>query len=448
MKSKLIGWLTVVTLVVSMVSVGVSFTGGTRAEAAEKIEIVFWHVVRDMSSPTGEWLLETADEYQKKYPNVELILENVPECEMSVMLQTAAAAHRGADAISYWEGEYLFPLREHMRDNKKYFSPEELAGFMPSVMITGYYNYDKSKRLFGVPDPIYGFGFYHMIYNKAMFRKAGVPVPTEATDYRMSWDEFTDACDKLKAAGITPLGWGNEGGYASCWWWASYLLQTFEKGDYVRLYKGEIPWNDPKIVKAFSRINELYQAGYYNEGGLTLGWTEGLNLVRNREVAMQTMYWGPNNRETYEELGDDYGMMKDPVFNPDGPLTYTLMGGGPSKYLIPTWSEYPEEAAKWIKFFTSKEKLDKLYQMSGIFPPRVDFDTSLIKNRWDKLAWGWITEKPLSPNYDNVATPIEIYYEQGKLSVEMCMGKITPQELCDRLQERFEQLDYPWITGR
>jgi len=448
MKIKLIGWLTVITLGMAMTLISVSFIADDRAEAAEKIEIVFWHVVRDMSSPTGKWLLKTVAEYEKKHPNVDLILENVPECEMTVMLQTAAAAHRGADIISYWEGEYLFPLREYMRDCKKYFSPEELAGFMPSVMITGYYNYDESDKLFGVPDPIYGLGFYHMMYNRAMFRKAGVPEPAKATDYRMTWDEFTTACDKLKAAGITPLGWGNEGGYASCWWWASFLLQTFEKGDWKRLYRGEMRWNDPKIVEAFSRVNELYQAGYFNEGGLTLGWTEGLNLVRNRKVAIQAMYWGPNNRETYEELGDDYGMMKDPVFNPKGPLTYTLMGGAPGRYLIPKWSKYPEEAAKWIKFLTSKEKLDELYRMTGIFPPRKDFDTSLIKNRWDKLAWEWIIEKPLSPNYDNVATPTEIFYEQAKLSVEMFMGKITPQELCDRLQERFEQLDYPWITAK
>jgi len=446
MKLKLLGWLTVVVLAVSIISIGISFTTCERAEASGKVKLVFWHVVRDMKSGEGKWLSETVSEYEKKYPNVDLILEQVPECDMSVMLQTSAAAHRGADVISYWEGEYLFPLRDFMRDNKEYFSPEELSGFMPSVLITGYYDYDKSKKLFGVPDPIYGFGFYHMIYNKAMFKKAGIPIPTEATDYRMSWNEFTGACDKLLAAGITPLGWGNKGGYQWCWWAASYMLQTFEKGDYVRLYKGEMPWNDPKIVETFRRINELYQAGYFNEGGLTLDWSEGLNLVRNRKVAMQTMYWGPNNRQTYEELGDDYGMMKDPVFNPEGPLTYTLMGGSPSKYLIPKWSEYPEEAAEWVKFFTSKEKLDKLYEMSSIFPPRADFDTSLIKNRWDKLAWGWVTEKPLSPNYDNVATPIEIYYDAGKLTVEMCMGKVTPQEVGDRLQERFEELDYPWIT--
>jgi len=444
MKLKLLGWLIVVTLTVSIISVGIPFTGCKRVEAGEKIEIVFWHVVRDMSSPTGKWLLKTADEYEKKNPNIDLILENVPETEMIVMLQTAAAAHRGADVISYWTGAYIFPFKELILDAKKYFSSEDLSGFAPG-MIVNYWDFDKSNMLFGIPDPLYGIGFYHMIYNRAMFEKVGVSPPTEATDWRWTWDEFTTACDKLKAAGITPLGWGNKGGNASGWWWLSWLLQTFEKGDFTRIHKREMAWNDPKVVEVFMHLNELYQAGYFNKGGLTLGWTEGLNLVRNRKVAMQAMYWGPNNRQTYETLGDDYGMMKDPVFNPEGPLTYTLMGGDPGILFIPTWSKYPEETAKWIKFYTSKEKLDELYKMTGIFPPRVDFDTSLIKNRWDKLAWDWMNEGPLQ---SDCFEPSEIWYEQNKLSIEMLMGKITPQELCDKVQERFEELDYPWFTGR
>ncbi|GAI84488.1 unnamed protein product, partial [marine sediment metagenome] len=207
-------------------------------------------------------------------------------------------------------------------------------------------------------------------------------------------------------------------------------------------------WNDPKIEEAFSRVNELYQAGYFNEGGLTLGWTEGLNLMRNRDVAMQAVFWGLSSKLVYEELGDDFGMMKDPVFNPDGPLTYTVMGGVPNKYMIPTWSEYQEEGAEWIRLISSKEQQEKVFEMTGRFPALVEWDTSLIENRWDQLAYKWMNEKNLQPNYDNTSVPTEIFYETASLSIELFTGKITVQELGDKVQERFEQLDWPWITGK
>ncbi len=448
MKSKLIGWLTVVPLVALMISIGVSVTGYKRAEGAEakKIKLVYWHKIHDLETPEGEWLLEAKAEYEKKYPNVNLILETPPPNEMAVMMQTAAAAHRGADIVTYWEGVYCFALEEYIVDAKEYLTPEDLEKFVPEVLITGYYDYDKSKKLLGVP--YYGGGIYNMIYNKGMFKEAGISPPTEATDYRMSWEEFKNACDKLLAVGITPLGWGNKGGNMSCWWWASFLLQTFEEDDWIRLYKGDMAWNDPKIEEAFSRVNELYQAGYFNEGGLTLGWTEGLNLMRNRDVAMQSVFWGLSSKLVYEELGDDFGMMKDPVFNPDGPLTYTVMGGVPNKYMIPTWSEYQEEGAEWIRLISSKEQQEKIFEMTGRFPALVEWDTSLIENQWDQLAYKWMNEKNLQPNYDNTSVPTEIFYEAASLSIELFTGKITVQELGDKVQERFEQLDWSWITGK
>ncbi len=441
MRLKSIACLAVMT---SVIFVGALFTG-YEAEASEKIEIVIWHTISEgRASPRGQWLFETADEYEKKHPNVDVVLEATPGIEMIVMLQTAAAAHRGADAVSIWTGDYLFPFEEFLLDVKGYFSAEEISGWRPSVMISGYYDYDTAGRLLGIPDSNSGVGFYHIVYNQAMFSEAGVSPPTKATDYRWTWEEFTAACDKLKAVGITPLGWGNRAGQATGWRFFPQLLQTFEEGDFFRMHKREMAVNDPKIVEPLGRINDLYQAGYYNEGGLTLGWTEGLNLLRNRKVAMQHMYWGPVEKETYRELGEDFGMMKVPVFNPDGPLTYRMMGGVYSTFTIPEWTKYPEETAEWLKFFGSKERLDKLYEMAGLFPGRADFDTSLIKNRWDRLAWEWISEGPLQS--DSTFMGNEVFYEMCTSSMDMYLGKITPQEVGDRMQEIFEELDYPWLT--
>ena len=98
-------------------------------------------------------------------------------------------------------------------------------------------------------------------------------------------------------------------------------MQMYEaKDDWIRHYKNEIKWNDREAVEPMERVNELYQRGYFNEGGLTLGGGEGLQLVKNGEVAMQVMFWGIDLKSVYDEMGDDFGMMLAPVFYPDNPM--------------------------------------------------------------------------------------------------------------------------------
>ena len=187
------------------------------------------------------------------------------------------------------------------------------------MIYPSYYNYDANERLLGIPHMRYG--FYHFIYNRAMFRDAGIDwEPTEDNGYHMTWEQFIEACEKLKAAGYTALGWGNEGGWYSTWMISPISMQMYqEKDDWIRHYKNEIKWSDPEAVEPMARVNELYQRGYFNEGGLTLGAGEGLQLVKNREVAMQVMFWGIDLKSVYDEMGDDFGMMLAPVFYPDNP---------------------------------------------------------------------------------------------------------------------------------
>ena len=90
----------------------------------------------------------------------------------------------------------------------------------------------------------------------------------------------------------------------------------------IRHYK-EIKWSGPESVEPIQSQRAL-PGGYFNEGGLTLGAGEGLQLVKNGEVAMQVMFWGIDLKSVYDEMGDDFGMMLAPVFYPDNPYADAL----------------------------------------------------------------------------------------------------------------------------
>ena len=289
----------------------------------EKIELVYWSNYGP-GTERYEWITNGINEYQEMNPNITIRYEPQPSIELQAMMQTLIAAGRGPDVLYHWEGIYLWNIKDYLMDLKEFFTEEQLSEICrPEFLLPKYYLYDTSDKLLGLPALAIGYQFFQ--YNKAMFEDAGITWEISSENRgRMSWDEFLDACEKLKAAGYTPLGWGNSGGDMGTWYYDNIGFNYYEDNDYLKLVTGEMRWNDLKYVEGLARTNELVQAGYFNEGGLTLGWTEGTNLVANKEVAMQSAFWGYNTEQAIESLGDDYGMMLYPVINEDNPTAYKI----------------------------------------------------------------------------------------------------------------------------
>ena len=209
----------------------------TTAAGIKQVELVVW--------PGGtpgdlyeKWILKSIELFEAKYPNVKIIYEAQPPNEITMMMQTLLAARRGPDVMNYWEGEYILPLNDYVIDFKQYLSQGQIDEFIPEYLMTSYYNYDPNDKLLGLPAG--SAGFHYFFYNKAMFADAGIDfVPTAENRYRMTWDEFIDACKKLKAAGITPIGWGNDGGNMSSWYWDPISFNYLDEDDWLQLFHGE-----------------------------------------------------------------------------------------------------------------------------------------------------------------------------------------------------------------
>ena len=181
------------------------------AGAAAQKEILFWDTATP-GSPDHLWLTEQVEKHHSEHPDVTINLEQQASIEIQTLFQVSAASGRGPDIMNYWTAVYTFPLKDLLVDIKDYVGQDQLDRFR--LIYPSYYNYDPAEKLLGIPHMRYG--FYHFIYNKAMFRDVGIDwEPTAENGYHMSWDEFIDACERLQAAGYTPLGWGNEGGWYS-----------------------------------------------------------------------------------------------------------------------------------------------------------------------------------------------------------------------------------------
>ena len=85
-------------------------------------------------------------------------------------------------------------------------------------------------------------------YNTEMFEAAGAKVPT-------NWDEMLDACEKLQAAGYTPIT--ISAGTAWCLSMVAGYLCEMEGVDLAALADGSATWEDGKLEKAATKLVEL-----------------------------------------------------------------------------------------------------------------------------------------------------------------------------------------------
>ncbi len=127
-------------------------------------------------------------------------------------------------------------------------------------------------------------------YNTEMFEKAGAKVPT-------NWDEMITACDKLQAAGYTPIT--ISAGTAWCLSMVAGYLCESEGVVLSKLADGSATWEDGKLEKACNKLiqlskyfqktaagdtNDVATANFYNEeaailiqGSWVIGQMNGAN---------------------------------------------------------------------------------------------------------------------------------------------------------------------------
>ncbi|MGG1516524.1 ABC transporter substrate-binding protein [Paenibacillus oryzisoli] len=138
-------------------------------------------------------------------------------------------------------------------------------------------------------------------YNADMFKELGLKAPT-------TLQEFIDVCEKLKAAGKTPIALG----FKDSWtvplffsmWLESYGFATdplFGK----KVYDGGIQLDDPTIQAVFKNFQKFKESGYFNKNALSIDWPASGQLFASGDAAMivQGPYMPGTNKDNIQKGG-------------------------------------------------------------------------------------------------------------------------------------------------
>jgi raffinose/stachyose/melibiose transport system substrate-binding protein len=268
-------------------------------------------------------------------------------------------------------------------------------------------------------------------YNKEHFAQAGI------SRFPETWDEFWTACDKLKAAGHTPISLHlTETGWCTMLMGTTYLGRGAEGQAFM---KQQFPANfsTPQIIDMLNMIKRLYT--YTTRDAQGGNYALAANNFSNETTSMI-----PNGPWMIESLSDP--AFAAPGFDqkvgyakfPEGIMIDNgseMLGNGVS---VDVSKAEQEAAVEWLRFFaTNQDMIRYVGRMRGDFSPKVsltDADKASFTLPMRIYAEVVPTIRATIPNYQgrwDVLTQHEVIeteminFVNGAISAEEMAAKMT-----------------------
>jgi raffinose/stachyose/melibiose transport system substrate-binding protein len=168
----------------------------------------------------------------------------------------------------------IFDLFGGNADALKYAKAGRLLDLTPIIEELGIK--DKFLNVFGqftLDGKIYGLpiggSVEGVFYNTELFEKNGLNPPT-------TWNDLIKAADTLKAKGIAPFAMGSQAA-----WVPNMIVNTmigrFANGFPNGIVTGEVKWDQPEVIAAFSLYEDWEKKKYFTKGELGKSYDDMLN---------------------------------------------------------------------------------------------------------------------------------------------------------------------------
>ena len=249
---------------------------GAKLHTGQKLDWWWWG---EQEGPGLEaWIKDSAKIYQDKTGNI--LTPTLMDTDVVVsQFQTASAANDAPDVIFLWNGSYCMesvwmgyvePLNELI--------PENIRAASNHTILSTY------------QDKLYRLGFYALAslwsYGKDVFDKSGL----NADESPKTWDDFLNACDKIKTAGYLPISGGLRDGFWGGWWLTNTLVHDLDSaGEALDLFVGDLDWREAKYLDHWAKLQQLQQAGFLNEDMLSIDLYPGIEVFMSGNSGFTAM---------------------------------------------------------------------------------------------------------------------------------------------------------------
>ncbi|WP_223592549.1 ABC transporter substrate-binding protein [Neobacillus bataviensis] len=395
-----------------------SKSSGTGKSDGKKVTLDFlWFT----DGVEGDVMRDIIKDYQAENKNVEVKLIEVAYQDYTTKLKTMIAGGK-PPALARVTDTGIFA--EQAMDLKPYVGGVDkfTSQFLPSIKPY----YVKKDKIIATPMDVTANG---IIYNKTLFKKAGVEVPQSPDDV-WTWDEFENAIKQVKEKG------GAKYGLLVDFTPHRYSTLVYEFGGSIFTKDGSAPAiNNKNGVATLDYFKKLHKDGIIPES-VWLGGENPNNLFRSGTAAAHLAgNWMLSN---YKDINNfEWGV----TYLPKGEIRSSVPGG---KYIMGFQKTGVEkETAAFIKYLSSKEVNAKFNQNSLFLSARKDnneldyaFGKDMFKVFSNELE---NTPEVAANDWGNQVVISKVTTDIRDAVVEVLSGGVSSKEAMDKVAEKLKE---------
>jgi ABC-type glycerol-3-phosphate transport system substrate-binding protein len=215
--------------------------------------------------------------------------------------------------------------------------------------------------------PYGGQSFSAWFYNKDIFKKYNIAVPT-------TYAEFVTAAQQLSSHGVTPIVQGGKDTWAWPMWLMQTLAQTTDNTSIATLQstlsnKGS--FTDAQWVKAFSEIKQFASDKLVNSNALDIDGTGALAEIAQGKAAMT--YNGSWTLASARAAKLNVGIFKFPLMDPTSTAISQPSGVTEDGLAIPSFIDpsHLKMASQLLEFLSRKQWSNKIFAPQALLIPAV-----------------------------------------------------------------------------
>ncbi len=232
-------------------------------------------------------------------------------------------------------------------------------------------------------------------YRPDVLEQLGADVPT-------TWDEFTAVLDEAKAQGLEPFAVGGADQWPLTQWSDAVLLRVAGAEAFNALARGEISWDDSRVVEAFEVLADL-MSRYFPSNVLDRGfidevcaWADGRALFINQGAFVNLIAPAECNPDLVP--GEDFTFFLMPKFDESAPDAQFVSG---DLFAVAKDTDNLDAALALVEYLGSAEAQAIWAERGGFVAPNTKVPLDVYPNENDvKAAQLWPRDPATQAGYD------------------------------------------------
>lgn len=374
--------------------------------------------------------LQKMIEKLKTDENITVDVQVVPDGESLNMIKMKLNSGEAPDLI-----DYNVPAIYSIIDPQQNFADLSDCEFVKRMTIPENTMYTDGK--------VYGFRFlsvnstHGFIYNKDVFEQCGVTKVPE------TWDELLTACEKIKAAGVTPLFIPKDTWVPQIFMTDNFVkaLGQKESEDFAaKVLKNEIKWTDvPEFAEVIDKYLDLYNKGYVNSDFASAVYDDSLAAIADGTSAM--IFNGNKSANAIVKANPDVKVGFFPLSMTPGVDFVTENMSSPG-FVVYKNSKNLDTVKRVLDLWSTPEYANLYFEGNPGFPAFKDVDGGMLPEYLAEVNEKYISKGKAVPEFNYYTMPINalcdstlyVYYIEAPAK-----GNMDGAAIMEKFQRDFEQ---------